>query len=132
MSKAFLFVIGVALIAISANYFVSIGLLTLTAKSPNNTEKRSIQSRSVLSVSGAQAADKNIPVSTVTASPITVQAPSSQTVPPESTRPKVIPSAVNPADRLRSALESVVEESIEQELWDEVEPQSTETKEKIK
>ncbi len=99
MSKAFLFVIGIALIVISANYFVSVGLLTVTPNASSNTEKLST--------------------------------PSSQMASPEPTRPDVTPLAANPSDRLRSALESVVEESIEQALWDEMESQATATKEKI-
>ena len=118
MSKIVLFVIGIALIGISANYFVSIGSLGTPERAAIQIEQPSTQTSSVLSVSGAFASDKSSPV--VETSPVKIQEPSTpKNSPPKPDQPNVIPVAKNPADSLRSALENVVDESIEQELLDE-------------
>lgn len=116
MSKVVLFIVGVALLVTTVHYFVSLSTLTIVARPANNIEAPPKCEHSLLSVSGAFAADKEVLANSDVPKPTILKS----TI-PDPTTAQAIPLKTNPADSLRSALQSVVEDSIEQELWDEME-----------
>ena len=93
MSKIVLFTVGVALFAVTGHYFLSFGSSSIVAKSTSKI---------------------------TTAIVVNSVAPLPELAPAITPIAKIKPKekSPNPSDRLRFALESVVDDSAEQDLWD--------------
>lgn len=112
MSKVVLIFVGLALLAISGHYFVSLNLSEIYVKPTIKSKNIPASEESVLPVSRVFTADKKIPIVTANPPP---KPPAPEPAPPKA------PEQISAGDSLRFALEGIVEESIEQELWDEME-----------
>jgi len=107
LSKVVLFIVGLALLTVTGHYFFSTGQLSIVA----NPIPKSVVSPTIEPVvpSTEPIASQEIDAQLLTVESI---APLLETTPE--------PKTINSADSLRFALESVVEDSIEQDIWDEI------------